>query len=152
MSVKNRKTNVMKPALVILSTVPCVAHLYNRYILSKNPRQVQNRFWEFHFFEKLNKWWLQQNCTKNATKRNSETAETPTNPFYKLLLHKSLAWFSNLFRKLCVMEMRNEKGNEKRRRKIVQKNAVLVRSVRANQSSTLVWEKEHTATHQIWKN
>jgi hypothetical protein len=50
------------------------------------------------------------------------------------------------------MEMRNEKGNEKRRRKIVQKNAVLVRSVRANQSSTLVWEKEHTATHQIWKN
>ena len=50
------------------------------------------------------------------------------------------------------MEVRNEKGNEKRRRKIVQKNAVLVRSVRANQSSTLVWEKEHAATLQIWKN
>lgn len=51
-----------------------------------------------------------------------------------------------------VMEMRNEKGSEKRRRKIVQKNAVLVRSVRANQSSTLIWEKENTAVHQIWKN
>ena len=43
------------------------------------------------------------------------------------------------------MEMRNEKGHVKRRRKIIQKNAVLVRSVRANQSSTLVWEKEKTA-------
>jgi hypothetical protein len=50
------------------------------------------------------------------------------------------------------MEMRNEKGSEKRRRKIIQKNAVLVRSVRANQSSTLVWEKENTAIQQVWKN
>jgi hypothetical protein len=50
------------------------------------------------------------------------------------------------------MEMRNEKGSEKRRRKIIQKTAVLVRSVRANQSSTLVWEKENTATQQVWKN
>jgi len=66
--------------------------------------------------------------------------------------HKVWHDFQNLLKKLCVMEMRNEKGNEKRRRKIIQKNAVLVRSVRANQSSTLVWEKEHTATHQIWKN
>ena len=39
------------------------------------------------------------------------------------------------------MEMRNEKGNEKRRRKIIQKNAVLVRSVRANQSSTWFGKK-----------
>ena len=51
-----------------------------------------------------------------------------------------------------VMEMRNEKNTEKRRRRIVQKNAVLVRSVRANQSSTLVWEKEHNNTTQLWKN
>ena len=50
------------------------------------------------------------------------------------------------------MEMRNEKGNVKRRRKIIQRTAVLVRSVRANQSSTLVWEKEHTAVQAIWKN
>ena len=50
------------------------------------------------------------------------------------------------------MEVRNEKENEKRRRKIVQKNAVLIRSVRANQSSTLIWEKENTSVHQIWKN
>ena len=50
------------------------------------------------------------------------------------------------------MEMRNEKGNVKRRRKIIQKNAVLVRSVRANQSSTLVWEKENSAAQAIWKN
>jgi len=42
-----------------------------------------------------------------------------------------------------VMEMYNEKNTEKRRRKVIQKNAVLVRSVRANQSSTLVWEKEN---------
>jgi hypothetical protein len=50
------------------------------------------------------------------------------------------------------MEMRNEKNTEKRRRKIIQKNAVLVRSVRANQSSTLVWEREHTNTNQPWRN
>ena len=50
------------------------------------------------------------------------------------------------------MEMRNEKNTEKRRRKIVQKNAVLVRSVRANQSSTLVWEKENNTGGQLWKN
>ena len=51
-----------------------------------------------------------------------------------------------------VMEMYNEKNTEKRRRKVIQKNAVLVRSVRANQSSTLVWEKENNAVRQIWKN
>ena len=51
-----------------------------------------------------------------------------------------------------VMEMYNEKNTEKRRRKVIQKNAVLVRSVRANQSSTLVWEKENNTVRQIWKN
>ena len=50
------------------------------------------------------------------------------------------------------MEMRNEKANTKKRRKIIQKTAVLVRSVRANQSSTLVWEKENSAAPAIWKN
>ena len=43
------------------------------------------------------------------------------------------------------MEMRNEK----RRRKIVQKTPVLVRSVRANQTSALVWERE-SAVNQMW--
>ena len=43
------------------------------------------------------------------------------------------------------MEMRNEK----RRRKVVQKTPVLVRSVRANQTSALVWERE-TSTSQLW--
>ena len=51
-----------------------------------------------------------------------------------------------------VMEMYNEKNTEKRIRKVIKKNAVLVRSVRANQSSTLVWEKENNAVRQIWKN
>ena len=60
--------------------------------------------------------------------------------------------FKPCFRKCDFMEMRNDKGSEKRRRKIIQKTAVLVRSVRANQSSTLVWEKENTATQQVWKN
>ena len=49
------------------------------------------------------------------------------------------------------MEMRNEKANTKKRRKIIQKTAVLVRSVRANQSSTLVWEKENSAALQSGK-
>jgi hypothetical protein len=44
------------------------------------------------------------------------------------------------------MEMRNEK----RRRKIVQKSPVLVRSVRANQTSTLIWEREST-NNQLWE-
>ena len=48
------------------------------------------------------------------------------------------------------MEMRNEKGNEKRRRKIVQKSPVLVRSVRANQTATLIWERENY-TNQLWE-
>ena len=50
------------------------------------------------------------------------------------------------------MEMRNEKDQVKRRRKIIQKTPVLVRSVRANQSSALVWEKENSAAQALWKN
>jgi len=42
-----------------------------------------------------------------------------------------------------------EVRNEKRRRKMVQKTPVLVRSVRANQTSALVWERE-TTTGQLW--
>lgn len=56
------------------------------------------------------------------------------------------------YSKNVIMEMRNEKNTEKRRRRIVQKNPVLIRSVRANQSSTLVWEREHTTMSQLWKN
>jgi hypothetical protein len=44
------------------------------------------------------------------------------------------------------MEMRYEK----RRRKIVPKTPVLVRSVRAHQTSALVWEKENNTTPQLW--
>jgi hypothetical protein len=44
------------------------------------------------------------------------------------------------------MEMRNEK----RRRKMIQKNPVLVRSVRAHQTSALVWERENQV-NQIWE-
>ncbi len=54
--------------------------------------------------------------------------------------------------KTFTMEMRNEKTSLKRRRKIVNKTPVLVRSVRANQSSTLVWEKENSSVPAIWKN
>ena len=54
--------------------------------------------------------------------------------------------------KTFTMEMRNEKTNLKRRRKIVNKTPVLVRSVRANQSSSLVWEKENSSVPAIWKN
>ena len=50
------------------------------------------------------------------------------------------------------MEMRNNSNNEKRRRKVIQKNAVLVRSVKPGQTSSLVWEKENTSTISLWKN
>jgi hypothetical protein len=53
--------------------------------------------------------------------------------------------FKTSFIKCDFMEMRNEK----RRRKIVQKTPVLVRSVRSNQTSALVWEKE-SAINQLW--
>lgn len=50
------------------------------------------------------------------------------------------------------MEMRENNNNEKRRRKIIQKNPVLVRSVKPGQASSLVWEKETSATNNLWKN
>jgi hypothetical protein len=43
-------------------------------------------------------------------------------------------------------------NNEKRRRKIIQKGPVLVRSVKPGQTSTLVWERENTSTINVWKN
>ncbi len=49
------------------------------------------------------------------------------------------------------MELHSEK-NERRRRKIVQKTVILVRSVKPGQSSTQIWEKENTAMNSIWKN
>jgi hypothetical protein len=59
-----------------------------------------------------------------------------------------------VFQKLIknrVMEMR-ERNNEKRRRKIIGKNPVLIRSVKPGQTSALIWEKESTSTFNIWKS
>jgi phenylpyruvate tautomerase PptA (4-oxalocrotonate tautomerase family) len=54
--------------------------------------------------------------------------------------------FQNLLYKNLNMEMRNEK----RRRKLIHKTTpVLVRSVRANQTSTLVWE--NNANNHAWE-
>jgi hypothetical protein len=64
---------------------------------------------------------------------------------HQIILKKIGTIFKTLFIKCDFMEMRNEK----RRRKIVQKTPVLVRSVRANQTSTLVWERENTI-NQLW--
>jgi hypothetical protein len=49
------------------------------------------------------------------------------------------------------MEMR-ERQNEKRRRKVISRNPVLVRSVKPGQTSALVWERESTSSFNIWKS
>ena len=49
------------------------------------------------------------------------------------------------------MEMR-EINNEKKRRKIIGRNPVLVRSVKPGQTSALVWEREATNNFNIWKS
>lgn len=48
------------------------------------------------------------------------------------------------------MEMRRE-NTEKRRRKIIHKNAELVRSVKPGQASVAVWERSNERTLSIWK-
>ena len=47
------------------------------------------------------------------------------------------------------MEMRSE-NNERRRRKVIQKSKVLVRSVKPGQASQ-VWERETASTPGMWK-
>jgi hypothetical protein len=49
--------------------------------------------------------------------------------------------------------MRSENNTEKRRRKIIQKTPVLVRSAKAGESMVLAWQKEEVkSTNTIWKN
>jgi hypothetical protein len=48
------------------------------------------------------------------------------------------------------MEMRRE-NTEKRRRKIVHKNAELVRSVKPGQATVAVWERAQDRSLSIWK-
>ncbi|MGZ5286041.1 MAG: hypothetical protein ACXWV0_10530 [Flavisolibacter sp.] len=50
------------------------------------------------------------------------------------------------------MEMRSQNNNEKRRRRIIQKGPVLVRSVKPGQASSLVGDKQNTTTVNLWKN
>ena len=49
------------------------------------------------------------------------------------------------------MEMQ-DRNNDKRRRKVISRNPVLVRSVKPGQTSALVWEKEATSSFNIWKS
>jgi hypothetical protein len=48
------------------------------------------------------------------------------------------------------MEMYNS-NESKRRRKVIQKTPVLVRSVKAGQSSVAIWTKESAHMNSIWK-
>lgn len=48
--------------------------------------------------------------------------------------------------------MRSQNTNEKRKRRIIQKGPVLVRSVKPGQTSALVWERQNTTTVNLWKN
>ena len=59
--------------------------------------------------------------------------------------------FQKLNIKYSDMEMR-ERNNEKKRRKIIGRNPVLIRSVKPGQTSALVWEKESTSNFNIWKS
>ena len=94
---------------------------------------------------------LSENITSKAIiKGNTELVNVIINLF--AIFFNFFGMVFQTYIQNVVMEMYNEKNTEKRRRKVIQKNAVLVRSVRANQSSTLVWEKENNAVRQIWKN
>jgi len=49
------------------------------------------------------------------------------------------------------MEMRNE-NNEKRRRKIIQREPVLVRSAKPGQTSIPAWERTSAPVVNLWKS
>jgi hypothetical protein len=68
-----------------------------------------------------------------------------------MVIPKNWHGFQNPLHKTCDMEMR-ERNNERKRRKPVSRNPVLVRSVKPGQTSTLVWEKETSANTNIWKS
>jgi hypothetical protein len=50
------------------------------------------------------------------------------------------------------MEMRRENTIEKRKRKLISKGPVLVRSVKPGQSSTLSWQRESSSPASFWRN
>ena len=50
------------------------------------------------------------------------------------------------------MEMRGNNNGEKRRRKIIQKGPILVRSVKPGQLSAFSGQKENTGSMNLWKN
>jgi hypothetical protein len=50
------------------------------------------------------------------------------------------------------MELRNDNNNEKRRRKIIQKGPVLVRSAKPGQVSTPAYQRETASLSGLWKN
>jgi len=50
------------------------------------------------------------------------------------------------------MEMRANNNGEKRRRRIIQKGPVLVRSVKPGQLSAFSGQKESSSSINIWKN
>ncbi|HEX2608074.1 MAG TPA: hypothetical protein VHK91_11875 [Flavisolibacter sp.] len=50
------------------------------------------------------------------------------------------------------MEMRNQENVEKRRRKIISKGPVLVRSVKPGQQPAQIYQQEKIASHSLWKN
>jgi hypothetical protein len=59
-----------------------------------------------------------------------------------------LARFSNSLNKIVNMESRNE-NNNKRRRRNIQRQPVLVRSVKPGQASVQSWERK-TSVSNLW--
>jgi len=54
--------------------------------------------------------------------------------------------------KTCDMELRNENTDRKRKRKLVSKGPMLVRSVKAGQAMSLSFNQERKANLSFWKN
>jgi len=52
---------------------------------------------------------------------------------------------------MVIMEMRRENTVEKRKRKIISKGPVLVRSVKPGQTSIATWQKETSSPSSFWK-
>jgi hypothetical protein len=49
------------------------------------------------------------------------------------------------------MEMHRSNSEEKRRRKVIQKGPVLVRSVKPGQTAIPLWQNKQATTAQLWK-
>ena len=79
--------------------------------------------------------------TVNLRKQQSETARS-------LLFKKFWHGFQICKEKLVNMEMRND--NNKRKRKLVQRQPVLVRSVKPGQTSVQAWERKTSSISNLW--